>query len=82
MKYPASGLALMHLATPALAQSVEEKTGLNSVLDVAPNTADFVKEATNCNWAVMLEGCNSPSAGCLSYAHIQSAVRPSPHEGF
>jgi hypothetical protein len=55
---------------------------LNSVLDVAPNTADFVKEATNCNWAVMLEGCNSPSAGCLSYAHIQSAVRPSPHEGF
>jgi putative membrane protein len=45
MKYLASGLALVLLATPALAQSVGEKTGVNSALGVSPTTADFVKEA-------------------------------------
>src|SRR5712672_4871822 len=44
MKYLASGLALVLLATPALAQSVGEKTGVNSVLGITPETADFVKE--------------------------------------
>ena len=44
MKYLASTFALVLLATPALAQSVGEKTGVNSVLGVAPTTADFVKE--------------------------------------
>jgi putative membrane protein len=33
------------LATPALAQSAAEKTGVNSALGVSPTTADFVKEA-------------------------------------
>lgn len=33
------------LATPALAQSLGEKSGVNSVLGLAPTTADFVKEA-------------------------------------
>src|SRR5215211_6602588 len=32
------------LASPAVGQSVGEKTGINSVLGVAPTTADFVKE--------------------------------------
>lgn len=32
------------LATPALAQSVDEKTGVNSTLGISPTTADFVKE--------------------------------------
>jgi putative membrane protein len=32
-------------STAALAQSAGEKTGVNSVLGVAPKTADFVKEA-------------------------------------
>jgi putative membrane protein len=41
MKYLASSFALILLAT----QSVGEKTGVNSVLGVAPTTADFVKEA-------------------------------------
>jgi putative membrane protein len=45
MKYLASGFALVLLATPALAQSVGEKTGVNSTLGIAPTTADFVKEA-------------------------------------
>jgi putative membrane protein len=45
MKYLASGLALVLLATPAMAQSVGEKTGVNSALGVSPTTADFVKEA-------------------------------------
>jgi putative membrane protein len=32
------------IAAPALAQSVGEKTGVNSVLGVSPSTADFVKQ--------------------------------------
>jgi putative membrane protein len=44
MKYLASSLALFLMASPALAQSIGEKTGVNSVLGVAPTTADFVKE--------------------------------------
>jgi putative membrane protein len=32
------------LAGPVLAQSIGEKTGINSALGVAPTTADFVKE--------------------------------------
>jgi putative membrane protein len=32
------------LAGPALAQSVGEKTGVNSALGISPTTADFVKE--------------------------------------
>jgi putative membrane protein len=37
--------AVLLLAGPALAQSVGEKTGVNTALGVAPHTADFVKEA-------------------------------------
>jgi putative membrane protein len=37
-------LGCVLLASPALAQSVGEKTGVNSVLGVSPSTADFVKE--------------------------------------
>jgi putative membrane protein len=35
------------LSSAALAQSVAEKTGVNSALGVSPSTADFVKEAAN-----------------------------------
>jgi putative membrane protein len=45
MKYLVPGFALVLLATPVLAQSMGEKTGVNSALGVAPSTADFVKEA-------------------------------------
>ena len=45
MRYIASGLALVLLATPTLAQSIGEKTGMNSTLGISPTTADFVKEA-------------------------------------
>ena len=34
-------------SSAALAQSVAEKTGLNSALGISPTTADFVNEATN-----------------------------------
>jgi putative membrane protein len=37
-------LGCLLLAGPAAAQSVGEKTGINSALDIAPATADFVKE--------------------------------------
>jgi putative membrane protein len=33
------------LATPVLAQSISEKTGVNAVLGIAPKTEDFVKQA-------------------------------------
>jgi putative membrane protein len=36
---------MLLLATPVLAETMAEKTGVNSVLGVAPTTADFVKEA-------------------------------------
>jgi putative membrane protein len=41
----AVALAVALISTSAVAQSVGEKTGVNSVLGVAPTTADFVKEA-------------------------------------
>jgi putative membrane protein len=33
------------IGAPVFAQSVGEKTGVNSALDISPTTADFVKEA-------------------------------------
>jgi putative membrane protein len=38
-------LILMLFSTAAIAESVGEKTGVNSVLGVAPKTSDFVTEA-------------------------------------
>ena len=45
MKYLAPCLALVLLGTPAMAQSVGEKTGINSTLGIAPKSEDFVKQA-------------------------------------
>ena len=44
MKRTMIALGCILLAGPAFAQSVGEKTGINSALGVAPTTADFVKE--------------------------------------
>ncbi|HEY3677566.1 MAG TPA: DUF4142 domain-containing protein, partial [Bradyrhizobium sp.] len=45
-KFAISVAAVALLAcAPVLAQSVGEKTGVNSALDISPTTADFVKEA-------------------------------------
>lgn len=44
MKRTIIALGCILLAGPALAQSLGEKTGVNSALGVAPTTADFVKE--------------------------------------
>lgn len=44
MKRTIIALACVALAGPALAQSLGEKTGVNSALGVAPSTADFVKQ--------------------------------------
>lgn len=44
MKRLVVALSCVLLASPVLAESVGEKTGVNSVLGVAPTTADFVKE--------------------------------------
>ena len=38
-------VAVLALTMPALAQSVGEKTGINSLTGTAPSTQDFVKEA-------------------------------------
>jgi putative membrane protein len=45
MKYLALCLAVVFLATPATAQSIGEKTGVNSTLGITPATDDFVKQA-------------------------------------
>ena len=37
--------ACLLIASPALAQSLGEKTGVDSALGIAPSTADFVREA-------------------------------------
>src|ERR1700722_7065561 len=37
--------ALLLISTSAFAESVGEKTGVNSTLGISPTTADFVKEA-------------------------------------
>jgi putative membrane protein len=44
MKRVVIALSCVLLAGPALAQSVGEKTGVNSALGVTPSTDDFVKE--------------------------------------
>jgi len=44
MKRTAIVLGCLMLATPVMAQSVGEKTGVNSVLGISPSTADFVKQ--------------------------------------
>jgi putative membrane protein len=45
MKTTAIALACAMFAAPAFAQSVTEKTGVNSALGISPSTADFIKEA-------------------------------------
>ena len=44
MKRTIIAFGCLLLAGPALAESVGEKTGVNSTLGIAPTTADFVKE--------------------------------------
>jgi putative membrane protein len=44
MKRSIIAIGCLLVASPALAQSVGEKTGVNSTLGIAPTTADFVKE--------------------------------------
>jgi putative membrane protein len=39
-----AALAAALISTPALAQSVGEKTGINSALGIAPKTEDFIKQ--------------------------------------
>jgi putative membrane protein len=42
-----AALGLLLAAGPVPAQSIGEKTGVNSALDIAPTTGDFVKEVAN-----------------------------------
>jgi putative membrane protein len=44
MKRPIIVLGCLLLASPTLAQSAGEKTGVNSALGISPATTDFVKE--------------------------------------
>jgi putative membrane protein len=44
IRLAACGLSLL-LATPVMAQSVGEKTGVNAVVGITPTTQDFVTEA-------------------------------------
>jgi putative membrane protein len=44
MKRTLIALACLFVASPVLAQSVAEKTGINSALGISPSTADFVTQ--------------------------------------
>ena len=46
-KVVAATVVVALLSTPVLAQSVPEKTGVNSTLGISPSTQDFVTEAAN-----------------------------------
>jgi putative membrane protein len=46
-KFLAASAMVAVLATPVLAQSVPEKTGVNSTLGISPSAQDFVTEAAN-----------------------------------
>lgn len=45
MKRLLPALAVLLVATPVLAESMGEKTGVNSALGISPSTSDFVNEA-------------------------------------
>jgi putative membrane protein len=47
MKRSMIALGCILVAGPALAQSIGERTGVNSALGISPTTADFIKEAAN-----------------------------------
>jgi putative membrane protein len=46
MKHTAIVLGCLLLASPAVAQSVTEKTGVNSTLGISPSTQDFITQAS------------------------------------
>ena len=47
MKRSMFALGCILVAGPALAQSIGERTGVNSALGISPTMADFIKEAAN-----------------------------------
>ena len=61
--------ACLVLASPAYAQSVGEKTGVNSTLGIAPKTADFVAEAATSD---MFEIKSSQLAASRATGEVQS----------
>ena len=61
--------ACLLFAGPAFAQSASEKTGVNSVLGIAPKTADFVKEAATSD---MFEIQSSRLAAERTQGNVQS----------
>jgi putative membrane protein len=61
--------ACLMLTVPAYAQSVGEKTGVNSTLGIAPKTADFVAEAATSD---MFEIRSSKLAASRSTGDVQT----------
>jgi putative membrane protein len=47
MKRSMIALGCILVAGPALAQSIGERTGVNSTLGISPTMADLIKEAAN-----------------------------------
>jgi putative membrane protein len=58
-----AAVAVALISASAIAQSVGEKAGVNSVLGVSPTTQDFVKEAATRNRRVVLVSQGSVSQG-------------------
>jgi putative membrane protein len=61
--------AFLVLAGPTLAQSVGEKTGVDSALGIAPHTSDFVKEAAQSD---MFEIQSSQLAATKTQSQVQA----------
>ena len=70
-KILATAAVALCVATPVVAQSVPEKTGVNSTLGISPSTRDFVTEAANGD---MLE----IELSKLVAARATARTRPSP----
>ncbi len=80
MKRTMIAAACVLLAGPALAQSLGEKTGVNSALGVAPTTADFVKEvAVSDMFEIEIEQARG-AEGQRAGEELRSADGDGPHQ--
>jgi len=68
-KIAVAAAAFVLIASPALAQSAGEKTGVNSALGVAPKTTDFVTEAAQSD---MFEIQSSQLAASKTQGDVQT----------
>ena len=72
--------AALLAGAPVLAQSVGEKTGINSALDISPTTADFVKEAAISDMLEIAGGQDRRDQGQHRGKEVRRADGHRPHQ--